>query len=58
MPSSAALTRGREVRPRFVGSEIYRRSTYGGKHPLAIPRVSTVTDLCRALALVRRQPGG
>lgn len=37
------------MRPYFVGSEIYRRSTYGAKHPLAIPRVSTVTDLCRAL---------
>ena len=34
---------------RFIGSEIYRRSTYGAQHPLAIPRVSTVIDLCRAL---------
>ena len=33
----------------FIGSEIYRRSRYGGKHPLAIPRVSLVMDLCRAL---------
>ena len=32
----------------FIGSEIYRRSRYGGKHPLAIPRVSLVMDLCRA----------
>ncbi len=35
--------------PVFIGSEIYRRSTYGQIHPLAIPRVSTVIDLCRAL---------
>jgi acetoin utilization protein AcuC len=35
--------------PRFLGSEIYRRSRYGGKHPLAIPRVSLVMDLCRTL---------
>lgn len=35
--------------PRFIGHEIYRRSSYGGKHPLAIPRVSTCIDLCRAL---------
>ena len=35
--------------PRFIGSEIYRRSRYGGKHPLAIPRVSLTIDLCRAL---------
>ncbi|MGF1628365.1 MAG: acetoin utilization protein AcuC [Kiloniellaceae bacterium] len=37
------------MQPRFIGSEIYRRSTYGGRHPLAIPRVSTCIDLCRAL---------
>ena len=36
-------------RPRFIGSEIYRRESYRGKHPLAIPRVSTVIDLGRAL---------
>lgn len=35
--------------PLFIGSEIYRRSRYGGAHPLAIPRVSTAIDLCRAL---------
>jgi acetoin utilization protein AcuC len=34
---------------RYIGSEIYRRSTYGPKHPLAIPRVSTCTDICRAM---------
>ncbi len=36
-------------RPIFIGSEIYRNSTYGAKHPLAIPRVSTVIDLCQSL---------
>jgi acetoin utilization protein AcuC len=35
--------------PVFVGGEIYRNSTYGGNHPLAVPRVSSTTDLCRAL---------
>lgn len=35
--------------PRFIGSEIYRASSYGSRHPLAIPRVSTVIDLCRLL---------
>lgn len=35
--------------PLFIGSEIYRRSTYGSTHPLAIPRVSTAIDLCRAM---------
>ena len=37
------------MRPLLIGSEIYRRSTYGPKHPLAIPRVSTALDLIRAL---------
>ncbi len=34
---------------RFVGAEIYRRSGYGGSHPLRVPRVSTVIDLARVL---------
>ena len=34
---------------KFIGSEIYRGSTYGGWHPLRVPRVSTVMDLARAL---------
>jgi acetoin utilization protein AcuC len=37
------------TRPVYIGSEIYRGSTYGPKHPLAIPRVTTCTDLCRAM---------
>ncbi len=37
------------TRPLYIGSEIYRRSTYGSRHPLAIPRVSTTTDLIGAL---------
>jgi acetoin utilization protein AcuC len=35
--------------PVFVGHEIYRQAAYGSHHPLAIPRVETTTDLCRAL---------
>lgn len=35
--------------PLFLGSEIYRGSSYGARHPLAIPRVPTVIDLARAL---------
>ncbi|MDT8267774.1 acetoin utilization protein AcuC, partial [Roseomonas sp. DSM 102946] len=35
--------------PVLIGSEIYRHSTYGGKHPLAIARVSTALDLIRTL---------
>ncbi len=33
----------------FIGSEIYRGSSYGGAHPLRVPRVSTVMDLARSL---------
>jgi acetoin utilization protein AcuC len=35
--------------PRLIASEIYRGSTYGPKHPLAIPRVPATLDLCAAL---------
>jgi acetoin utilization protein AcuC len=35
--------------PVFVGHELYRRTGYGNLHPLAIPRVGAVMDLCRAL---------
>lgn len=47
--------------PVFIGSEIYRGSSYGAWHPLRVPRVSTVMDLSRALgwlpdAQYRRSP--
>src|ERR1700704_4665413 len=46
----AGLTIGTTtVTPLYIGSEIYRNSSYGPKHPLAVPRVSVCTDLCRAL---------
>jgi acetoin utilization protein AcuC len=35
--------------PLFLGSEIYRGSSYGMHHPLRVPRVSTVMDLSRAM---------
>ncbi|NBC34030.1 MAG: acetoin utilization protein AcuC [Alphaproteobacteria bacterium] len=44
MPAPLSLSR-----PLFIGSEIYRHSIYGRKHPLSIPRVSTTIDLCRAM---------
>jgi acetoin utilization protein AcuC len=37
------------VRPFLIGSEIYRTSSYGHRHPLAIPRVSAALDLIRAM---------
>ena len=33
----------------FVGHDVYRRRAYGTMHPLAIPRVEAVVDLCNAL---------
>lgn len=33
----------------FIGHDVYRQAAYGSLHPLAIPRVETVVDLCRAL---------
>jgi len=35
--------------PLFIGSQIYRQDGFEGPHPLAIPRVPTVLDLCRTL---------
>ena len=35
--------------PVFIGSEIYRHSSYGRWHPLRVPRVSTVMDLSRSM---------
>lgn len=35
--------------PLFIGSDIYRGSSYGANHPLSIPRVPTTMDLSRAL---------
>ncbi|MEL7080089.1 MAG: acetoin utilization protein AcuC [Pseudomonadota bacterium] len=43
------MLRSMLARPLFIGSEVYRRSSYGHAHPLRIPRVSTVMDLSRAL---------
>jgi acetoin utilization protein AcuC len=39
----------KRLAPVFVGHEIYRQAAYGTNHPLAIPRVAPVMDLCRAL---------
>jgi acetoin utilization protein AcuC len=39
-------------RPLLIANEIYRSSSYGRNHPLAIPRVSAALDLARALGTV------
>jgi len=40
--------------PLFLGSEVYRGSSYGDWHPLRVPRVSTVMDLSRAMGWLPR----
>jgi acetoin utilization protein AcuC len=40
------------MKPIFIGSELYRGSSYGAHHPLRVPRVSTVMDLGRALGWI------
>ena len=37
------------TQPLFLGSEVYRNSSYGENHPLRVPRVSTAMDLSRAM---------
>jgi len=39
-------------RPLLIGHEVYRRSRYGTRHPLSIPRVSTALDLIDVLGFV------
>ena len=43
------------MRPVFIGSEIYRKSSYGPWHPLRVQRVSTVMDVCRAMDWLPRE---
>lgn len=45
--------RARPFAPVFIGHEVYRRPAYGRNHPLAIPRVESVMDLCRGLRWLR-----
>ncbi|MDE0780195.1 MAG: acetoin utilization protein AcuC [Alphaproteobacteria bacterium] len=44
-----AKAQKRLTRPLFIGNDIYRRSTFGAKHPLSVPRVPATIDLCRAM---------
>lgn len=46
---SAVTARQATTRAAFVSSEVYRRSGFGDNHPLSIPRVGAVMELCAAL---------
>lgn len=54
-PTRSENARDARGAPLFIGSEIYRGSSYGSHHPLRIPRVSTVMDLGRALGWIGPQ---
>ncbi|MCR9254850.1 MAG: acetoin utilization protein AcuC [Alphaproteobacteria bacterium] len=43
------MSQGMLDRPHLIGSEIYRHSVYGKRHPLSIARVSSTLDMIRAL---------
>ena len=42
------------TRPVFIGSNVYRGSSYGPRHPLSIPRVPTTIDLSHAMGWLPR----
>jgi len=39
--------------PRLIAHDIYRRSSYGSRHPLGIPRVSAAFDLIEGMGWLR-----
>jgi acetoin utilization protein AcuC len=49
LPAPDGAMTAKRLAPVFVGHEIYRQAAYGANHPLAIPRVELVMDLCRSL---------
>ena len=52
LPETLPDYRRGDITPRMIAAEIYRGSSYGPKHPLAIPRVSLVVDMVHALGWV------
>lgn len=54
MPRCNNAGRRRSAPPLFVGSDFCRAHAFGRNHPLAIPRVSAVMDLCDALGWLDR----
>jgi acetoin utilization protein AcuC len=42
-------------KPCFVSSDIYRAAGYGAAHPLGIPRIGTVVDICEAMGWLTGQ---
>ena len=46
--------RAKDKMPVFISSDIYRQAAYGSNHPLTIPRVETVMELCDILRWLDR----
>jgi acetoin utilization protein AcuC len=55
MPHRSMRASGREAPPLLVASEYCRRRGFGSRHPLSIPRVATVLELCERLGWL--EPG-
>jgi len=49
MPHRSMRVAVRQAPPLFVASEFCRRRGFGARHPLSIPRVATVLELCERL---------
>jgi len=52
LTSEVAVPAAFPRRPILIGSEIYRHSIYGRRHPLSIQRVTPAMDLVRALGWI------
>jgi acetoin utilization protein AcuC len=49
-PADLTLNTGPARRPAaFIGSQVYRKEAFGSHHPLSIPRVAGVMDMCAML---------
>lgn len=53
MTANRFIATHKVLAPVFIGHEVYRHTGYTANHPLAIPRVAPVMDLCRALGWLR-----
>ena len=49
LAATRSIVVNKALAPLFVGHEVYRHAGYGVHHPLGIPRVAPVMDLCHVL---------
>ncbi len=55
LPSNDSQSRS-ALPPLLISAEVYRKTGYGSNHPLAIPRVGAVLDLCETLGWFTETP--